>query len=113
MIHDPLLQQRWLRIRRLLTKPVSADEIRQGILAIDRDIYVAKKSMKFRLKSHLDWAYYTPTTLAQAINTDTVEQYYEVMLKDVNSDPNLWKDRDFEMELKAIYAARVKRASLI
>lgn len=113
MIYDTILQQRWLRICRLLTKPAIANEISQGILCINGFIYVAKKSMKFRLRSHLDWAYYTPKTLAAAINTDTVDCYYEFMLKDIKSDPNQWKDRDFELELKAIYAARASRASLI
>ena len=113
MISDQLLQQRWLRIRRHLTKPAVADQGSFGFLSINGDIYVAKKSVKFRLRSHLDWAYYTPKTLAQAIDTGTVEQYYEVMLKDVKSDPNEWKNRDFELELKAIYAERIGRASLI
>ena len=113
MIYDQLLQQRWLRIRRHITKPAVADEGGFGFLCINGDIYVAKKSVKFRLRSHLDWAYYTPKTLADAINTDTVEQYYEAMLKDVKSDPNEWKDKDFEHELKAIYAQRAGRASLL
>jgi hypothetical protein len=113
MIYDQLLQQRWLRIRRHIKNPCSADEGFRGILCIGNDVYVAKKSMKFRLRSHLDWAYYTPKTLAQAIDTNTVEQYYEIMLNDVRSDPNLWKDTDFEHELKAIYAERAGRASLI
>jgi hypothetical protein len=113
MIYDPLLQQRWLRIRRLLTKPAQADEGNLGILSINGDIYVAKKSMKFRLRSHLDWAYYTPKTLAQAIDSDTVESYYEIMLKDIRSDPNEWKDLDFELELKTRYAERVGRADFI
>ena len=86
-----------------------------GVLAIrlnDVTFYIAKHSTKFRLLSHLDWAWYTPNTLADAINNNTVEQYYEIMLKDVNSDPNVWKDRNFEMELKAFYAARVNRCDL-
>jgi len=113
MIYDPLLQQRWLRIYRHLTKKAHGEEAGFGFLCINGDIYVAKKSMKFRLRSHLDWAYYTPQTLADAINTDTVEQYYEFMLKDIHSDPNEWKDKDFEHELKSIYAERAGRASLI
>lgn len=113
MIYDTLLQQRWLRIRRLLINPATAFEGNQGILTINGDIYVAKKTVKFRLKSHLDWAYYTPRTLAQAIDSDTVESYYEIMLKDIRSDPNEWKDLDFELELKTRYAERVGRANFI
>ena len=84
-----------------------------SVLTINKHIYLAKNSNKFRLRSHLDWAWYTPKTLAYAIDTDTVESYYEVMLTHCNSDPNIWKDTDFEMELKSFYAARVGRASLL
>jgi len=75
--------------------------------------YIAKNSSKMRLRSHLDWCWYTPKTLAQAIDSNTVESYYEIMLNDIRSDPNEWKDRDIEMELKTFYAERVGRASLI
>jgi hypothetical protein len=112
-IIDQTLAIRWLRISRHLTKTHLAHEGNSGILCIGKDIYVAKKTMKFRLRSHLDWAYYTPKTLADALNTDTVEQYYEIMLNNIKSDPNQWKDKNIEMELKSYYAARVKRASLI
>ncbi len=84
-----------------------------GILTINKHIYLAKNSTKFRIRSHLDWSWYTPQTLAQAIDADTVDQYYEIMLNHVNSDPNIWKNTDFEMELKTYYAARVGRADLL
>jgi hypothetical protein len=84
-----------------------------NILTINKKIYLAKNSIKFRLLSHLDWAWYTPKTLAQAIDSDTVDSYYEIMLAHVNSDPNVWKDTDFEMDLKSFYAARIGRANLI
>lgn len=112
IVQDKQLYWRWAPIKRHLTQPVVISEY-QGILRIGKDIYIAKKSSKFRIKSNLDWAWYTPKTLAQAIDNNTVEQYYEIMLNDVRSDPNEWKDHDFEMELKAFYAARAGRCSLM
>lgn len=106
------LNRKWIEIKKhLKTKPNVWEY--NGILKIHPNIFVAKNSTKFRLQSYLDWAYYTPKTLADAINNNSVDVYYEVMLKDVNSDPNKWNDADFEQELKAFYAARIGRASLI
>jgi hypothetical protein len=76
-------------------------------------LYCAKNTDKFRLKSHLDWAYYTPKTLALAINNLDVDVYYERQLKHQQSDPNIWKRWDEEQDLKSYYAAREGRASLI
>jgi len=111
-IKDFKLRAKYDAIKPHLTNTVSVTEI-NGILTINKDIYIAKNSMKFRIKSHIDWAYYTPKTLADAINNNTVDSYYQIMLQDVNSDPNVWKDTDFEMELKSFYAARAGRASLL
>ena len=114
-INDIILYSKWKAIRSHLTSNPNISEFR-GVLDIsfgNQTIYIAKNSQKMRLKSHLDWAYYTPSTLAQAIDNNSVESYYEIMLNDIRSDPNQWKDTDFEMELKSFYAARVKRASLI
>ena len=111
-ITDQQLYWRWHPVQRYLTCQPQVSEYR-GMLAIDRKFYLAKKSSKMRLLSHLDWCWYTPKTLAQAINNDTVEEYYEVMLRDVRSDPNEWKDKNLEQELKSFYAARVGRASLL
>ena len=112
MIQDQQLYWRWKPIHKHLMKPASYQE-NNGLLEINGLFYIAKKSSKMRLKSHLDWAWYTPKTLAQAIDTDTIEQYYEFMLHDGRSDPNLWKDRDIEMDLKTYYAERAGRASAI
>jgi hypothetical protein len=111
-ISDQALYFRWKAIEKhLTTKPsISATN---GILTINGNIYIAKKSSKFRLQSHLDWAHYTPKTIANAIDNDQIESYYEIMLNDVRSDPNDWKDTDFEMELKTRYAVRIGRASLL
>jgi hypothetical protein len=112
MIQDQQLYWRWKPIEKHLTKPAKYSEIK-GLLEINNQFYIAKKSSKMRLKSHLDWAWYTPKTLAQAIDTDSVEAYYEYMLNDGRSDPNLWKDKDVELELKSYYAERAGRASAI
>jgi hypothetical protein len=111
-INDLDLYFRWAAIEKHLTTVPTIQE-HLGILKVNDNIYICKNKAKMRLRSHLDWVYYTPKTLAQAIDNDTVEEYYEIMLKDVRSDPNLWKDTDFELELKSYYAVRVGRASLI
>lgn len=114
-ISDQQLYFRWSAIKKHLTTTPDPREGR-GIICIllkNNTLYLAKNSQKMRLKSHLDWAYYTPKTLAQALDADIVETYYEIMLNDVRSDPNIWKDKDIEMELKSFYAARANRASLI
>jgi hypothetical protein len=109
-IHDQPLRWRWQAIDRYLTGVPDVTEYR-GMLEINQKFYICKNSSKMRLKSHLDWCWYTPQTLAQAIDAGTVSEYYEIMLNDVRSDPNLWNDRDIEMELKSFYAARAGRCS--
>jgi hypothetical protein len=114
-IYNAALIQKWFRIRRHLKTAYTAYEA-NGILTIptnSHSIYIAKNSEKMRLKSHLDWVWYTPKQLAYAIDNNCVDAYYEIMLSHVNSDPNQWKDLNFEQELKSFYAARVGRASLI
>jgi len=111
-IRDDKFRWKFMAIKKHCTTNVTANEF-HSVLAINKDIYIAKNSNKFRLRSHLDWAWYTPKTLAQAIDTGTVDSYYEIMLHNINSDPNVWKDHDFEMTLKSYYAARADRASLI
>jgi len=116
-INNPILKLRWLSVSKHLTEQIITVYDCNGILTIKLDkkitIYLAQKTSKFRIKSFLDWAYYTPTTLAQAINTSSVEEYYEIMLDNVYSDPNVWKDYQFEIQLKSYYAARVGRCSLV
>ena len=106
----------WIRIRRHLNAPqrITFSEGRLATIHTSSNtIYISKSTNKFRLKSHLDWAHYTPKTLAHAINNDDVDVYYERQLKDSNSTPNIWKRKDEEQELKSYYAARDGRASLI
>ena len=111
-IKDFKLRAKYDAIKKHATSTINVVE-HYGILTLNKDIYLAKNSTKFRLRSHLDWAWYTPQTLAQAIDFGTVDQYYEIMLNHVNSDPNVWKNTDFEMELKTYYAARIGRANLL
>ena len=111
-VKDFTLRSKFAKIRQHLQNDIIATEY-NGILVLNKTIYIAKNSVKFRIKSHLDWAWYTPQTLAQAINNDDIESYYEIMLQNVKSDPNVWKDIDFEISLKTYYAARANRASII
>lgn len=114
-ITDKQLYFRWTAIKKHLVKHHSFTEYR-GILKLEVngvEFYIAKHSPKMRLKGQLDWAWYTPKTLAQAMDSASVDSYYEIMLSDCRSDPNLWDDRDFEMQLKSFYASRAGRASLV
>ena len=111
-IDDFKLYCRWKPISKHLTNPARYIE-RNGYLEVNGLFYIAKNSNKMRLISHLDWCYYEPQCLADAINTDTVEEYYEQQLNDPNSDPNVWRDKDKEMDLKTHYAAKAGRASKI
>lgn len=114
-ISDTSLYFRWKPIAKHLTSNPEVNDY-NGILSIQTPtthFYIAKNSSKMRLRSHLDWCWYTPKTLAQAIDNDTVESYYEIMLNDMRSDPNEWKDTDLELQLKSFYAARIGRASLL
>jgi len=114
-IYDQKLLRIWLGIRRHLTTNVTVYES-NGLLSMDtasQRIYIAKNSQKMRLKSHLDWVYYTPKNLAQAIDLDLVDAYYELMFNDPNSTDNQWQDGNFEQYLKTFYAARAGRAELI
>jgi hypothetical protein len=111
-IQDRALYFRWIAIHKHLASTVDITEY-PGYIAICKDIYIAKHSPKFRLRSHLDWAWYTPRTIAQAIDLNAIDQYYEIMLADARSDPNLWKDNHEEMILKSFYAARAGRCNLL
>lgn len=111
-VKDIVLRHKFAKIQHYSNNNLLGVEY-NGILAINKHIYIAKNSIKFRIKSHLDWAYYTPKTLADAIDNNCVDAYYEIMLHDVRSDPNVWKDHDFEMILKSYYAARANRAEII
>jgi hypothetical protein len=111
-IKDHKLWTRWVAIKKYLSTTPNVVE-RNGYLEINGLLYIAKNSSKMRLISHLDWCHYTPKTLAQAIDKNNIENYYETMLNDSRSDPNIWKDTDKEMKLKSYYASRLGRVSLL
>lgn len=89
----------------------------KGLITIEdsqgNKIYITQTSKKFRPKSQIDWAWYDSADLANALETNTTDKYYEQQLRDSRSDPNDWKDRSEEMTIKSYYAARSGRASLI
>jgi hypothetical protein len=108
---------KWIKIRRhLTTNHAKFYDLPRGLATIDTSktrFYISKTDDKFRLRSHLDWAWYSPKTLAAAIDGDDLDLYYETQLHHQNSDPNIWKRYDEEQDLKSYYAARAGRASLI
>lgn len=106
---------KWLGIRRYITRShiYFSDNNTATIKTPTLRIYISKTANKFRIKSHIDWAYYTPQELADAINRDDVDVYYETQLKHQLSDPNIWKRLDEEQDIKSYYAARAGRASRI
>lgn len=106
---------KWSRIQRHC-KTNHAFAYDNNVITVDTPssrFYLAKNSDKFRLKSYLDWAWYSPKTLAAAIDNDDIEVYYTCQLNHQNSDPNIWGDWNEEQDLKSYYAARAGRASLI
>lgn len=112
-INDKALYRVWARIAKYLTSTTHNVVEYRGMLGYNKQFLLAKHSAKMRLLSHLDWVHYTPKELANAINNNTVEEYYEQKLLDNRSDPNVWKRPSEEHELKAKYAARAGRASII
>ena len=106
---------KWYAIRKHLTSnhSVFRDYTLATIITPNSTIYISKSNDKFRLKSYLDWAWYSPQTIAKAIDNDDLEVYYQVQLFNQNSDPNIWKRWNEEQDLKSYYAARANRASLI
>lgn len=108
-------QRKWLSIRRHLNTNHTTfyDQSLTTLVTPNSKIYISKTSNKFRLKSYLDWAWYSPKTLALAIDADDLEVYYTLQLNHQKSDPNIWKRWDEEQDLKSYYAARAGRASLI
>jgi hypothetical protein len=113
-ISDRDLLYKWLAIKKhlintILIRPIAGETN----LVIDEKFIIAKHSKKFRLISQIDWAVYDTKDLANAIDTNTIDSYYEQMLADPQSDPNIWNDKIKEHELKTHYAERAGRASKI
>jgi hypothetical protein len=103
---------RWIAIKKFLTTEHYYKESRSGLI-IDEHFLIAANKPKMRPLGQIDWAWYTPKTLAKAMDEGTVLQYYEMMLKDKRSDPNKWKNKDEEMQKKALYASRSGAAELL
>lgn len=113
-INDRILYRKWQAISALLLSNTHKLKVSaQNMLIVNNQFILAKSKEKMRLVSQLDWVHYTPADLAQAINTNTVDAYYEQQLNDSLSDPNVWKRHHEEMELKSFYAQRSGRASEI
>ena len=111
-IQDFRLWSRWSAIKKFLTSEHKIRESRGGLIINDMFI-IAKKTSKMRPIGQLDWSWYTPKTLAKAMDEGKVYEYYEMMLKDKRSDPNKWKRSEEEMEKKAFYASQQGRAQLL
>jgi len=86
---------------------------RARLVLLNNSVYVSSKKTMFRPKGQIDWAYYTPKGLATALAEGNELAYYEYMLKDERSPPNIWKRRDEEMEKKTLYAVRSGLAEFI
>ena len=65
---------------------------------------IARNKTLFRPVGILDWAWYTASGLALAIELDVMQEYYEKMLKDKRSPDNTWKNKDKEKQLKVGYS---------
>lgn len=88
-------------------EPFTFKEQHQGaVLVSDISFMIAKKKTLFRPLGILDWAYYTPKTLAEAFDLGQVEEYYYEMLQDPRSPTNEWKDKEKEKRMKAYYFNR-------
>lgn len=103
---------RWKNIEKYLTGQHEIDE-KNYALVIDGSFLISGKKTKMRLVGELDWAWYTPKTLALAMNDGEVDEYYRKMLNDKRSDPNKWKRRREEVALKSFYAARAGKFDVI
>ena len=106
-------QHKWSMIHKHLTTCVSR-HISQGylfILANECPIRLVKKRGKniMRLNSRLDWVWYDPRDLANAIDSNTVLDYYTQQLNDPRSYPNTWKRPAEELDTKELYATRAGR----
>ena len=112
MRHDNWMWSKLSSIQKYCTKRIDTETYQQG-LVIEGRYLIAKKKTMFRPLGQLDWAWYTAKGLGTAIENDTLDHYYEAMLKDDRSPPNVWKRRHEEMEKKTYYAVRSGLAEFI
>ena len=99
-----LKQQKILRNLKSGLNDRPSIEERTGYILINRKCVIAKHKQKFRPVGQMDWVKYLMADLVDALNTDTLEQYYE---KQLAKYPPNWKDKDLEMRVKAKYASNV------
>tara|TARA_R110000764_G_C10993070_1_gene381415 strand:+ start:1069 stop:1476 length:408 start_codon:yes stop_codon:yes gene_type:complete len=105
-IDDIRLYSRWKAIKKHMVLQTGWRlTVWRGMLKVEDQMLIAKKSQKFKPLSRLDWANYKPKGLANAIETDTVLAYYDSVL-DYNHD---WRDTGKEKVLKTHYANRSGR----
>ena len=105
-IDDIRLYSRWKAIKKHMVLQTGWRlTVWRGMLKVEDQLLIAKKSQKFKPLSRLDWANYKPKDLANAIETDTVLAYYDSVL-DYNHD---WRDTGKEKVLKTHYANRSGR----
>jgi len=103
----------WKKIEKFLdNKDRKLKEFRSGLIIDDKYIIACNRTL-LRPVGILDWSWYTPKTLATAMNEGRVDQYYENMLKDPRSPANKWKDKRKEILKKTFYAVRSGKADFI
>lgn len=106
------LYGRWKAIEKFLTNYHTYKETRGGLI-INEQFIIAVNTSKMRPVGQLDWSWYTPKTLAEAMDCGEVYVYYEQMLLDPRSDKNKWKRPEEEMEKKTLYAVRSGMAEFL
>jgi hypothetical protein len=97
--HD-LKQQKIIRGLKATLQDRPLIEEKTGYILLNRKCVLAKKKQKFRLVGHIDWVKYRMADLVDAMNTDSLEQYYSNQLEKYPPD---WKDKDLEKSLKQKY----------
>ena len=110
---DPKFQYKWSQISNHMTTGVFR-YISHGYLIVKaprEDVRLVKKRHKniMRLTSRLDWVWYDAKDLANAIDSDSVLDYYVQQLSDPRSYPNDWKRLVEEEDTKEHHAHRVGR----
>jgi len=86
-----------------LARPYRSNQ--QGMI-INEQILVAKKKTLFKQLGMIDWAWYTPKGLGDALNRGEVLEYYTTMLSDSRSPSNKWRNKFKETDLKSSYSSR-------
>mgnify|MGYP003635444437 FL=1 len=112
-LSNPKFQHKWAMIQKHLTT-FAPRNVSRGFLHVyanSESIRLVKKRGNniMRINSRLDWVWYEPKDLANAIDTNTVLDYYAQQLLDPRSYPNTWKRPTEELDTKEHYAKRAGR----